>query len=151
MTNKLSVRLVDNHPKFVGRLSTVGPTFVGRITGVGPIGPPGLTAYELWIKAGNTGTIEDFLNILNISANLVIENDSRNFITALEKANLKGHVHDQQLASDRWVIDHELDKFPSVSVMDTGGNLIMGDVEYVSRSRLIIHYNFAFSGTAALN
>lgn len=72
-----------------------------------------------------------------------------------EYIDLKGedanYIHDQMLSSNVWTINHDLDKYPSVSIVDTGGNLVVGDVEYISKSQLKIYFNYEFSGKAYLN
>ena len=57
-----------------------------------------------------------------------------------------------QLSNDTtWDFTHTLNKFPSVSVVDSGNNIIYGDVEYITTSRLKIHFSSAQSGKAYLN
>ena len=46
---------------------------------------------------------------------------------------------------------HSLNKYPSVSVVDTGNNLVYGDVQYTSLSNLTITFSADTSGTAYLN
>lgn len=60
-------------------------------------------------------------------------------------------THTQGSASDTWTINHTLNKFPSVTVVDSAGNLAIGGVEYVSASQLIVYFNSPFSGKAYLN
>ena len=50
-----------------------------------------------------------------------------------------------------WNINHSLNKYPSVSVVDTGNNLVYGDVQYTSLSNLTITFSADTSGTAYLN
>ena len=63
----------------------------------------------------------------------------------------KIYVHKQVIASNTWDITHNLYKYPSVSVVDTGGNVVIGDVEYTSLNTLVIKFTAPFSGTAYLN
>lgn len=62
-----------------------------------------------------------------------------------------GYVHFQLAASNTWVIDHPLDKFPSVSVVDSAGTAWHGEVRYVSRGQIILTFSAGFSGRAFLN
>lgn len=50
-----------------------------------------------------------------------------------------------------WIIEHNLNKYPSVSVKDSGGNSIIGEVEYLGPNKLSIHFSVAVSGRAYLN
>ena len=63
----------------------------------------------------------------------------------------KFYVHDQISPSDTWEIIHNLDKYPSVSVVDSAGSKVIGDVSYVSMNELIVHFSAGFSGKAYLN
>lgn len=50
-----------------------------------------------------------------------------------------------------WTINHGLGAFPSVTVVDSGGNSVVGSVHYVSDDQITIGFSAAFSGTAYLN
>lgn len=63
----------------------------------------------------------------------------------------KNYFHDQGTPSASWTIQHNMNKFPSVTVIDTGGNEVEGDVFYVDQNNLTINFNGQFSGTATLN
>lgn len=123
-------------------------------------GSQGLSAYEIWLRAGNSGTEQDFVDSLKASeyshpdthsANMIVETEEKQFISTTDKLKLSGFIHDQIASSEEWAVEHTLEKFPSVSVVDSGGNLVIGDVEYISKSRLKILFNYEFSGKAYLN
>lgn len=57
----------------------------------------------------------------------------------------------QTEASDTWVITHNLNKYPSVSVIDSAGNEVTGSVTYDSENQITIRFNGAFKGSATLN
>lgn len=50
-----------------------------------------------------------------------------------------------------WVIEHNLGKNPSVSVADSAGSWIIGEVNYINDNKLTITFNSSFSGVAYLN
>lgn len=58
---------------------------------------------------------------------------------------------EQSVASDTWNVMHNLDKYPSVSIVDSGGNLVDGEVKYVTSNRILINFTSPFSGKAYLN
>ena len=60
-------------------------------------------------------------------------------------------TYDQPTPSDEWTITHNLGKFPSVSVTDSGGNQWQTAVEYVNENTCIVRFSAAFSGKAYLN
>lgn len=53
--------------------------------------------------------------------------------------------------AEEWIIDHNLDKYPAVSVADDNGNMLFGDVQYITKNRVKILFSAATSGKAYLN
>jgi hypothetical protein len=60
-------------------------------------------------------------------------------------------IFDQAVPSDTWVISHDLNKYPSVTVTDSAGTQFMAQVEYNSRNQLTVYLNGATTGKAYLN
>jgi hypothetical protein len=60
-------------------------------------------------------------------------------------------VHDQQVASDTWIVVHNLNKYAAVNIVDTANDIIMGEVKYNSLNQLTITFTAAISGKAYLN
>ena len=58
---------------------------------------------------------------------------------------------EQVVPSNVWTINHNLDKFPSVSVVNSSNNTVQGLVTYISKSELTINFSAGFSGKAYLN
>lgn len=63
----------------------------------------------------------------------------------------KNFIFVQALPSTEWTIQHDLDKYPSVSVVDPNNNSIFGDVTYLSKSLLKVNFTALTSGVAYLN
>lgn len=63
----------------------------------------------------------------------------------------KSFVYNQIVADKEWHIIHDLQKYPSVSIVDSAGNIVVGDVEYISNSKVVVRFSGAFSGKAYLN
>lgn len=61
------------------------------------------------------------------------------------------YIHDQMVASAEWTIRHNLKKFPAVSVVDSAGNVVIGEVRYIDINAISIKFIGAFSGKAYLN
>ena len=61
----------------------------------------------------------------------------------------KAYEYTQSTASDTWIINHNLNKYPSITVVDSGGNQVYGDVKYLNKkySRIEIQLSI-FQGTA---
>lgn len=71
-------------------------------------------------------------------------------ITGLEK-QVYTYVHKQKSPSNRWEIQHDLDKFPSVTVVDSAGSVVVGDIDYINNNKVVLTFIGGFSGTAYLN
>lgn len=72
-------------------------------------------------------------------------------LTALENQD-KNFVFEQAIASDTWTIEHNLNKYPSVMVVDSAGNAqIPDEIQYNSIDKITVTFISAFAGTAYLN
>lgn len=63
----------------------------------------------------------------------------------------KTFIFTQGLPSNTWVITHDLAKFPSVSVVDSGNSTVEGGITYNSDNQLTVTFTASFSGKAYLN
>lgn len=134
-------------------------------------GRPGRSAYEAWVELGNTGTPEDFLQWIvdqvdlreRTAINTIIEDtanvfDSTNvegalselYVKTLEVADIT-FVHEQMAASSTWDIIHNLNKYPSVTIIDLYGSVVIGEIRYISANEIQLTFTAPFSGRAILN
>lgn len=63
----------------------------------------------------------------------------------------KTYIHTQSSASAVWEIQHNLDKYPSVTIVDSGNNVVIGEVVYIDKNNVRVTFNAAFSGKAYMN
>lgn len=63
----------------------------------------------------------------------------------------KNFVYTQNIPDDVWTIVHTLNKFPSVSVKDSAGTLVLGQIDYIDTTTIKITFSGSFSGVAILN
>jgi hypothetical protein len=61
------------------------------------------------------------------------------------------YIYEQTSAASVWTITHSLGRYPSVTVVDSAGSVVVGDVQYTSKNQIILTFQGAFSGTAYLN
>lgn len=76
------------------------------------------------------------------------------YVTSKSKALedlVKTYRHEQIEPSDTWVITHNLGRYPSVTVVDSAGTVVVGEVTYDSENQVTITFVGAFSGYALLN
>lgn len=57
----------------------------------------------------------------------------------------------QMVPAYTWTITHNLDKFPSVEVVDSAGTVVIGNVSYINNNQIELEFSFQFSGKAYLN
>lgn len=61
------------------------------------------------------------------------------------------YTHNQGSSSSTWTITHNLGYFPSVTVVDNGNNVVIGDVSYISANQVSISFSASFGGKAYLS
>lgn len=69
-------------------------------------------------------------------------------------ANLQSRttfVYTQNVASDTWVIEHNLGRFPSVTIVDSAGTVFIPERQYIDNNTCIAKMIGAMTGTAYLN
>ena len=139
---------------------------VASISGGG--GQQGKSAYKEAVEAGFQGTEEEWLNSLQgadgadgvgvppggTATQVLSKINSDDFNTQWVNASGAGDIHyeyDQSIAAATWNINHSLGKFPSVSIVDTSGDLVRGQINYINNNSLTITFSAAFAGKAYLN
>jgi hypothetical protein len=60
-------------------------------------------------------------------------------------------VHVQNQTSNTWVIIHDLGYYPSITVVDSGGTVVVGQVDYNSINQATVSFSSSFSGRAYLS
>lgn len=88
-----------------------------------------------------------------IQGNGSIEEDKFYFfsLVQLDVAADKNYVHNQSVASATWSVQHNLNKFPSATMVLSTGQKGYGDVTYVDENNLTITFASAESGKAYIN
>ena len=61
------------------------------------------------------------------------------------------YQHTQGVASDTWNITHNLHFYPNVTVQDSAGNIVEGEIAYTNSDSLIVTFSSSFSGEAYLS
>lgn len=76
-----------------------------------------------------------------------------NVVTADGTATVssKTYIHEQGIASDTWIINHNLNKYPSVTIVDSAGNKFFAQVNYTDENNCTVYMNGATTGKAYLN
>jgi len=92
------------------------------------------------------------LSLTFISGNGNIQNDKYYGLLIAANTNTdKTYRHVQSVSSDTWTINHDLNKYPSVTVQDSAGSVVIGELTYNSKNTITLTFSGAFSGEAHLN
>lgn len=86
--------------------------------------------------------------------NVIISPDSQGNTTVSTGTTIVGAVtfiHDQASPSSTWTINHNLGRRPSVTIVDSSGNVQIGEVLYNSDNQITVNFAAAFGGYAYLN
>jgi F420-0:gamma-glutamyl ligase-like protein len=103
------------------------------------------------LASGQKMVIEDILN--NFQAIQAVVNggiDDSN-IAGVGLAKVPTLVYNQVAPSASWTIAHNLGKYPSVEIVDSGGTVIIPDVVYVDLNTITASFASPTSGKAYLN
>lgn len=96
-------------------------------------------------------------------SNIIVNNESSSVILVPKPTttfSVKGvtggggdanFVYIQSTPEAIWEITHSLGKKPSVTVVDSADNVVMGEIEYVNLNSVKITFAGAFSGKAYFN
>ena len=60
-------------------------------------------------------------------------------------------VFTQGVAATTWNITHNLNKFPSITVIDTGNTVVTGEYTYIDTNNVTLTFSAGFAGKAYLN
>jgi hypothetical protein len=122
-------------PPEVKIVEVIGPGGV-RVTEVLIPGIRGLSAYEVAVANGFTGTEEEWLASLGSGGGGV--------------EGLGGFVHTQASGSAAWIINHNLGRRPLISVLSPGGVEVEAEVVHVSINQAQVLFATPTTGSARL-
>lgn len=86
----------------------------------------------------------------------VLSRDSQSQLLAAGQPGPPGdgdlhYRHVQGVAASTWIVVHNLGKYPTVAIVDSGGSVVVGEIRYDSTSQCTLTFAFAFSGEAYAN
>ncbi len=137
-------------PEVWGGMTTTKPSTPAHAVKIGIVtrSHPTLGSIVLQIQNGyELGELHDVL-IENPTERQSLRYDSE---TTSWKNKTVEYIHTQGTASNTWTINHNLEKYPSVMVVDSAGSVVIGDVNYQTINQIIVYFSGTFSGKAYLN
>jgi hypothetical protein len=140
-----TVEVTKPSSKYVTVTKTTTVSTIDKNTGsnILEIHDPGVAgpANALAVGTVTTGTAAA-VNITGVAPSQVL-----NFVLPISGS----YAHTQSVSSATWTITHNLGYRPAVSVVDSGGNHVVGDVNYISTNSLTISFSSPFGGSAYLS
>ena len=93
------------------------------------------------------------LNLTNLKGEGALEDKAvYDFaVFTLSSAGAPTYVFSQNTPATTWEITHNLGKFPSITVIDTGNTVVNGEYNYTSNIKVTLNFSAAFAGKAYLN
>lgn len=107
------------------------------------------TEYEHWEEA-----YDKIVRAISVQGNNATQKtitlsmqDGSTISTTYEDA----YIHTQATPALVWTITHNLNKYPAVTVVDSGNSEVIGEIQYTNTNTLTVTFSSAFSGKAYLN
>ncbi|MEI6795240.1 MAG: hypothetical protein WCK39_00095 [Methanomassiliicoccales archaeon] len=69
---------------------------------------------------------------------------------ALEALLNHTYLHEQAVPESTWNITHPLKRYPGVTVVDSAGTVVIGEIEYLDSTHIVLTFKGGFSGKAYL-
>lgn len=112
--------------------------------------------YQGLIKTSDNGPVSGSKQLSDGNGNLlpVTVSSSSVALTGTVTANgesLTSYTHNQTTSAVSWTINHNMNKKPSVTVVDSANTYVLGEVEYLDSNSLTVSFKNAFKGKAHLN
>ena len=113
---------------FTQRIVVDSATCSVRVVNAGPPGPPGVNGVSITGPTGATGAQGPGGNLYDTQ------------------------IHHQIVPAASWPITHAWPGgYPSVTIIDSAGNIIVGEVTYLTSTTLVVNFSSPFAGKAFLN
>jgi hypothetical protein len=61
------------------------------------------------------------------------------------------YTHDQGVSASTWTIVHNLNFNPNITIIDSAGSVVEGEIEYLDTNSIRLTFSYAFSGNAYLS
>lgn len=105
------------------------------------------------IAEGGENGVKDFIKKVETTkcSIPIVESGINDEDLEIDIINDKNYVHEQIQASNEWSVNHKLKKYPSVSIIDSAGTNVIGEVTYLDENSLRINFSSIMSGKAFLN
>lgn len=102
-------------------------------------------------KGGAPVETGDYNKLINLSSINAVELRGNKTTSDIGIISDRTYIYTQTTPSAVWFIPHNMNKYPAVTVKDSEGNIVIGELEYTDINNVKITFSFAIGGTAYLN
>ena len=82
---------------------------------------------------------------------VLVKNSNTDYDAGWQTTSVSTYIHEQGIAASVWNVTHNLNKHPSITVVDTADSIIIGEVQYVNMNSVILTFKAPFKGKAYFN
>lgn len=126
------------------------------LTAPGPRGNPGAAGNQVELRRSPAGSDPDGVEWHYVGENLT---DPWKLLIPVEDiTGPQGPVgpygndsHIQDTAADTWLITHSIPYQPSLTILDSSGRVVEGDVTYLSATQIQVEFSAPFAGVAYMS
>ena len=72
-------------------------------------------------------------------------------VSPIEIESDKTYVHTQSISATEWLVQHDLDKYPSVQIINSDGRVIIGEIQHTDENNLAVRFEYALTGSVYCN
>jgi hypothetical protein len=112
---------------------------------------------QMSVSQDQISQIADAFNKTVVDISITSDNQNRTITLtyrdtlSIQETYKFSHIHNQTVSSSTWSITHNLNKYPSVSIVDSSNEEVIGEVEHINSNSLTVKFSAPFSGKAFLN
>ena len=101
---------------------------------------------------GGGGMAENGLPAGGTAGQFLIKDSNVNYDASWQTINLdRRYIHEQGVSASVWTVNHNMNCYPSVTVVDSTLTEVVGQIQYTNANTLTITFTASFKGTAYLN
>ena len=102
---------------------------------------------SITVQEGWPGPMPELATVEEIIEGLIMDKA----VSPFGLSQAMSYTHIQSFPSATWTIQHKLNRYPNVSVVDSAGSEVEGEVSYIDNNTIYVCFNGAFSGSAYLS
>jgi hypothetical protein len=108
----------------------------------------GVPSTDGYVLSSNTDGTRSWVNNSGIASTDGLAEGTQHLYFTTSRVS---YTHTQGVASATWTINHNLHFQPNVTVQDSAGNIVEGEIAYNTLDSLVVTFSTAFSGEAYLS